>query len=257
MSPQNDNIDNPKKTSRAGGPFGQHGGPGGMMAAGGQKARNFKATLRNLLSYMKPYRLTMIAVFVFAIASTIFAIVGPKILGKATTKLFEGIVGKVTHTGVGIDFGYIGNIILLLFGLYIISAVCSYIQGWLMTGVAMKVTYRFRKDISEKIDRLPLKYFDTRTYGEVLSRVTNDVDTVGNTLNQGLSQINHLDNHAYRRAGYDVQHKLDDDAGALTVIPLSLGLIAVVAKASQRYFKQQQEYLGQRERPCRGKVCRA
>jgi ATP-binding cassette subfamily B protein len=244
MSPQNDNIDNPKKTSRASGPFGQHGGPGATMAAGGQKARNFKATLRNLLSYMKPYRLTMIAVFVFAIASTVFNIVGPKILGNATTKLFEGIVSKVTHQGGGIDFAYIGNIILLLLGLYIISAICAYIQGWLMTGVAMKVTYRFRKDISEKIDRLPLKYFDTHTYGEVLSRVTNDVDTVGNTLNQSLSQI--ITSVTMLIGVLIMMFSISwmMTLVTLVVIPISFGLIGIVAKSSQRYFKQQQEYLG-------------
>ncbi len=244
MSPQNNNINNSRKVSRSGGPFGQHAGPGGMMAAGGQKARNFKATLRNLLSYMKPYRLTMVAVFVFAITSTVFGIVGPKILGNATTRLFEGIVAKVTHQGSGIDFAYIGNIILLLLILYVISAVCSYIQGWLMTGVAMKVTYRFRKDISEKIDRLPLKYFDTRTYGEVLSRVTNDVDTVGNTLNQSLSQIVTSVTMLIGVLVMMFSISWMMTLVALAVIPISLVLIAVVAKASQRYFKQQQEYLG-------------
>jgi ATP-binding cassette subfamily B protein len=223
--------------------MGGHGGPPGIVG-GGEKAKNFKNTMRNLLAYMKPYRWTVIAVFVFAIASTIFSIVGPKILGRATTKLFEGIVGKVTHQGTGIDFAYIGRIILLLLALYLISAIFSYIQGWLMTGVAMKVTYRFRKDIAEKIDRLPLKYFDTRTYGEVLSRVTNDVDTVGNTLNQSLSQmvtsVTMLIGVLVMMFSISWMMTLV----ALTVIPLSLGLIAVVAKASQRYFKQQQEYLG-------------
>ena len=154
-------------------------------------------------------------------------------------------MAKVTHVaGAGIDFGYIGRIVLILLGLYLISAVCSYIQGWLMTGVAMKVTYKFRKDISEKIDRLPLKYFDTRTYGEVLSRVTNDVDTVGQTLNQSLTQIVTSVTMIIGVLIMMLTISWLMTLVALVIIPLAFILIAVVVKASQRYFKQQQEYLG-------------
>ncbi|MCL1885993.1 MAG: ABC transporter ATP-binding protein/permease [Dehalococcoidia bacterium] len=219
-------------------------GPAAMMR-GGQKAKNFRGTMRNLLRYMRPYRLAVIAVFIFAIASTAFNIAGPKILGNATTKLFEGIVGKVMHVpGAFVDYSYIGRIALILLTLYFISALCSYIQGWLMTGVAMKVTYRFRQDISRKIDRLPLRYFDTRTYGEVLSRVTNDVDTVGQTLNQSLTQIITSVTMILGVLVMMLSISWLMTLVALVIIPLALMLVAVVVKASQRYFKQQQEYLG-------------
>ena len=247
MSPQNDNVKQDKGAPRMGRPFGPRGGgmgPGRMMMGGGQKAKNFKGTLRNLLAYMRPYRLSIMVVFFFAIASTIFTVIGPKILGNATTKLFLGIVAKVTHQGGGIDYGYIGHILIILLILYVISAACSYIQGWIMTGVAMKVTYKFRQDISEKIDRLPLKYFDTRTYGEVLSRVTNDVDTVGNTLNQSLTQIVTSVTMLIGVLVMMLTISWLMTLVALVIIPLAFILIAVVVRASQRYFKQQQDYLG-------------
>jgi len=248
MSPENDNIKRDKgaPSPRLFGPRGGgHTGPGGMMMGGGQKAKNFRGTVRNLLSYMRPYRLSVVAVFFFAIASTIFTIIGPKILGNATTKLFEGIVAKVMHVpGAAIDFAYIGNIVVILLILYLISAACGYIQGWLMTDVAMKVTYRFRKDISEKMDRLPLKYFDTRTYGEVLSRVTNDVDTVGNTLNQSLTQVITSVTMIIGVLAMMFSISWLMTLVALVIIPLAFILITVVVKASQRYFKQQQDYLG-------------
>ena len=244
MSPEN--VHQTKDSSRRRG-FGMgRGGQGpAAMMRGGQKAKNFRGTMRNLLRYMRPYRLAVIAVFIFAIASTAFNIAGPKILGNATTKLFEGIVGKVMHVpGAFVDYGYIGRIALILLTLYFISALCSYIQGWLMTGVAMKVTYRFRQDISRKIDRLPLKYFDTRTYGEVLSRVTNDVDTVGQTLNQSLTQIITSVTMILGVLVMMLSISWLMTLVALVIIPLALMLVAVVVKASQRYFKQQQEYLG-------------
>jgi ATP-binding cassette subfamily B protein len=250
MSPENNNNNNnvqqDKNAPRMRGPLGGRGGmgPGGMMMGGGQKAKNLKGTLRNLLAYMRPYQLQVIVVLFFAIASTIFTIIGPKILGNATTELFKGILAKVQHTGGGINYGYIGHIIVILLILYIISAACSYVQGWLMTGVAMKVTYRFRKDISQKIDRLPLKYFDTRTYGEVLSRVTNDVDTVGNTLNQSLTQVITSITMLIGVVVMMLTISWLMTLVALVIIPLAIILIAVVVKASQRYFKQQQDYLG-------------
>ena len=245
MTPDNETLKKDKGAPR--GPFGPGGGghgPGGMMMGGGQKAKNMKGTLRKLVGYMRPYRWSIILVFFFAIASTIFTVIGPKILGKATTKLFEGIVGKLAHTGTGIDFHYIGRIIIILLILYIISAICSYVQGWIMTSVAMKVTYKFRKDISEKIDKLPFKYFDTRTYGEVLSRVTNDVDTVGTTLNQSLTQIITSIASILGVLVMMLTINLFMTGVSLVIIPLAFVLIAVVVKASQRYFKQQQEYLG-------------
>ena len=243
MSPETVNKD--KGAPR--GPFGPGGGghgPGGMMMGGGPKAKNMKGTLRKLIGYMRPYRWSIILVFFFAIASTVFTVIGPKILGKATTKLFEGIVGKLAHTGTGIDFHYIGRIIVILLVLYVISAICSYVQGWIMTSVAMKVTYKFRKDISEKIDKLPFKYFDTRSYGEVLSRVTNDVDTVGTTLNQSLTQIITSIASILGVLVMMLTINLFMTGVSLVIIPLAFVLIAVVVKASQRYFKQQQEYLG-------------
>jgi ATP-binding cassette subfamily B multidrug efflux pump len=245
MNPQNDNLKQDKGAPHPRGPFGpREGMQHGMMMAG-QKARNFKGTMRNLLEYMRPYRLSMLAVLVFAIASTVFTIIGPKILGHATTKLFEGIMGKIMHApGAAIDFGYIGNIVLMLLVLYLISAACGYVQGWLVTGVAMKVTYRFRKDISLKIDRLPLKYFDTRTYGEVLSRITNDVDTVGNTLNQSLTQVITSITMIIGVLVMMLSISWLMTLVALVIIPLAFILIAVVVKSSQRYFKKQQEYLG-------------
>ncbi len=169
---------------------GGFGGPMGGMQVGGGKAKDFKGTVSKLLKYLKPYRISIITVLIFAIGSAAFSIIGPKILGKATTKLFEGLVSKVSgEVGAAIDFTYIGNIIALLLVLYVISAVFSFIQGFIMSGVAQKVSYNLRKEIAEKINRMPLKYFDKMTHGEVLSRVTNDVDTVSNTLNQSLSQM--------------------------------------------------------------------
>src|SRR5258708_32225523 len=175
-------------------PAPSQGRPMGPMGRGGmvlgvQKAHDFNGTVRTLLVYLNAYRVSLIIAVIFAIASTVFTVAGPKIMGLATTKLFEGVIGQITGSGAGIDFGYIGNIILLLTGLYLIASLFSYIQGWIMTGVSMKVTYRFRKDISEKINRMPLRYFDGTNHGEVLSRITNDVDTVNQTLNQSLSQI--------------------------------------------------------------------
>nr|MBA3532808.1 hypothetical protein [Ardenticatenales bacterium] len=168
-----------------GGPM---GGPMGGMMGGAAKARNFKDTMRKLVDYLRPYQLSIIIVIIFAIASTLFMIVGPKILGNATTKLFEGVMAQIAGTG-SIDFDYIGRIILTMLGLYLFSNIMAYIQGWIMAGVSMEVTYKFRQEISEKINRMPLQYFDGTNQGEVLSRVTNDVDTISQTLNQSLSQI--------------------------------------------------------------------
>lgn len=226
---------------------GQGGGaqrPGMGIQAHGERARDFRGTIGRLLEYLKAYRLSIVIVLLFAIASTVFSIVGPKILGQATTKLFEGVMGQIGGSTAGVDFEFIGNIILLLAVLYIISALFSYIQGWVMAGVAIKVTYRFRKDIGEKINRMPLKYFDGTNHGEVLSRITNDVDTVSQTLNQSLSQIV---TSVTMLIGVFVMMLTISwvmTLVALVMIPLSFGIIALVVSKSQKFFKEQQDYLG-------------
>jgi len=218
------------------------GGPGIMMQ--GEKARNFKATMLRLFRYIGAYKVSIFIVMVFAIASTIFSIAGPKILGKATTKLFEGVMSQISGSGGGIDFAYIGRIILILVGLYLVSALFSYIQGWIMSGVSMDLTYRFRKDISEKINRMPLKYFDGTNQGEVLSRVTNDVDTVSQTLNQSLTQIITSLTTLIGVLVMMLSISWLMTLIALLIMPASLALIGFVIKKSQKYFKQQQDYLG-------------
>ena len=164
-------------------PRGMHG-----RHPGTEKAKDFKGTIRKLIRYMSAFKVHMLFVAVFAVCGTIFNIVGPKILGKATTEIFNGLVSKVSG-GSGIDFGRVGQILLLTLGLYLISALCTFIQGIIMTGVSQKTTYRLRKEISEKISRMPMNYFDTKPVGEVLSRVTNDVDTLGQSLNQSATQM--------------------------------------------------------------------
>lgn len=212
-----------------------------MQAA---KAKNFRETMGELLGYLRAYWVAMLVVLFFAIASTVFSIVGPKILGQATTKLFEGIMAQAAGSDVGIDFEYIGNIILMLVGLYIISTIFSYVQGWIMSGIAMQVTYRFRRDIAQKINRMPLKYFDGTNHGEVLSRLTNDVETMSQTLNQSMSQIvtsvTTLVGVLVMMFSISWQMTLV----SLVIIPLSFVIIGVVVGRSQKYFKEQQEYLG-------------
>ncbi len=231
---------------------GGHGGPmrgpmGGGMHGGmaGEKAKDFKKTLRVLLDYLKPYNLSLIVVLIFAAGSAAFAIIGPDVLRKATNKLFEGLLSKVSGVeGAGIDFVYIGNILMLLVGLYLISALFGSIQGFIMSGVAQKVSYNLRKAISEKMNRLPLKYFDTQTHGEVLSRVTNDVDTVNHTLNQNLSQVVSSVTTLIGVLIMMFSISWIMTLATLLVLPLSTVLIMVVVKASQKHFKTQQEYLG-------------
>ena len=221
------------------GPMGGHG------MGKFEKAKDFKGTMKKLLSYLKPYSLSIIFVFIFAVASAAFSIVGPKILGNVTTEIFTGLMEKVQGVaGGGIDFTSIGRTILLLLGLYLISALFSFIQSFIMTGVSQKVSYNMRKDISEKINRMPLKYFDTQTHGEVLSRVTNDVDTVSQTLNQSLSQI--LTSITTLIGVLIMMLSISGTMTlvALLVMPLSMGLIVGVVKKSQKYFKDQQKFLG-------------
>jgi ATP-binding cassette subfamily B protein len=214
------------------------------MMIKGEKPRDFKGTMVKLLQYLGSYKVAILVVLVFAIASTVFTIVGPKVLGMATTRLFEGVMGQITGTGSGIDFAYIGNIILIMLGLYMASSLFSYIQGWVMSSVSMNITYRFRRDISLKINRMPLKYFDGTNYGEVLSRVTNDVDTVNQTLNQSLTQI--ITSITTLIGVLVMMFTINwlMTLVALGVVPLSLLIISLVISKSQKYFKQQQDYLG-------------
>lgn len=223
-----------------GGPM---GGPPGMLR-GGEKAHDFKGTMSKLLRYLAPYKWSFVIVVIFAVAATIFTIVGPKILGKATTKLFEGVMAQISGTGSGFDFVGIGNILLLVGGLYIVSAGFSLIQGWILNNVSMKVTYGFRKEISEKINRLPLRYFDTTNQGEVLSRVTNDVDTVSQTLNQSMTQI--ISSVITMLGVLVMMLSISWIMTLITLIilPLSTIFIRFIVKRSQKYFKQQQDYLG-------------
>lgn len=217
-------------------------GPMGMM--GGAKAKDFKSTIKRLINYLDVYKWTILMVILLAAASAAFGIYGPKLLGKATTKVFEGIFGKISGTGTGIDFDYIGGIMITLIILYGVSALLSYIQGFVMTGVSMKVTYKMRKDISEKINRIPLKYFDGTNHGEVLSRITNDVDTVSQTLNQSLTQM-----ITSITTVIGVMIMMISISGLMTlvsllIIPLSMVFVMLIVKRSQKYFKEQQKLLG-------------
>lgn len=223
---------------RGGGPM----GPGPGMGAT-EKAKDFKGSIGNLAKYMAEFKFRFILVILFAIGSTIFMIIGPKILGQATTEIFNGLVSKIQGTG-GIDFTKIGNILLWLLGLYLLSTLFSLIQGFIMTGISQKITYRFRREISEKITRMPMNYFDTKTHGEVLSRVTNDVDTLSQSLSQSITQI-----ITSITTIIGVLIMMLSISGTMTLValvtlPLSMGLIAVIVKKSQKYFQEQQEYLG-------------
>jgi ATP-binding cassette, subfamily B, multidrug efflux pump len=227
-------------TQRRQGPMDGHG-PMAMMP--GEKARDFKGTMARLIRYLGVYRIAVLVVIIFAIASTAFTIAGPMILGLATTKLFAGVMAQLNGTG-SIDFLYIGRILLIALGLYSISAIFSYIQGWIMADVSTNIAYRLRRDISEKINRLPLKYFDTTTHGEVLSRITNDVDTVNQTLSQSLTQII---TSVISVIGVIVMMFVINwmmTLVALLMVPLSLVVVGQIVGRSQKFFKQQQDYLG-------------
>ena len=232
------NNENKKRPPMGGG----HGHGHGM--GGGEKAKDFKGTMKNLFEYLKPYRLSMLVVIIFAIGSATFSIVGPKVLGKATTKIFEGLMNKVSGNSIGMDFDYIGKILLILLGLYVISAIFSYIQGFIMSGISQKVSYNLRKAISEKINRMPLKYFDSKTHGEVLSRVTNDIDTLSQNLNQSLSQVISSTTTIIGVLIMMLSISVQMTLVSLIMLPVSMILIMLVVKKSQKYFKQQQEYLG-------------
>ncbi len=216
-------------------------GPRGMMP--GEKAKDFKGTMGKLFGYLKRFLPGIILVLLCAAASTVFAIFGPKILGQATTRLFEGLVAMLTGSG-GIDFGAIGQILIFLVCLYLLSALLSYVQGWVMSGVATKLSYSLRKDISEKIDRMPLSYFDRVSHGEVLSRITNDVDTITQTLNQSLSQI--VTNVTMMIGVLCMMLSISPAMTlvALCILPFSVMIVGTVVKKSQPFFRKQQEYLG-------------
>ncbi len=220
---------------------GPMGGPGRM--APGEKAKDFKGSIGKLMKYIRKYKIAIFAVMLFAVCSTIFNVVGPKILGKATTELSEGLMAKIQGTG-GIDFGKIGQILLFVLALYLGSAVFNFVQGWIMTGVTQKLCYQLRKEISEKINRMPMKYFESRTYGEVLSRITNDVDTLGQGLNQSITTI--ITSVTTMVGVLIMMLSISPllTLIALVILPISMGLISLVVKKSQKYFKCQQEYLG-------------
>jgi len=226
------------------GPGPMRGGPMAMMGVKAEKPRDFKGTMLKLIKYLSNYKGRIIVVFVLAIASTVAAIIGPKILGKATTRLFEGVLGQIAGTGTGIDFPYIENIIILTLLLYAASTLFSYIQGWIMSGVSMDITYRFRKDIAAKINRMPLKYFDRTSQGEVLSRITNDVDTLSQTLNQSMTQIitSIITVIGVLVMMFSISWLMT--LVSLLIIPLSMMIVMLIIKQSQKYFKQQQDYLG-------------
>lgn len=223
------------------------GRPRGPMGHGhgmsGEKAKDFKSAMKRLFQYMKKYRIQLGIMIVFAVGSTIFSIVGPKILGKATTELFDGLMSKISG-GKGIDFGKIGAILLWTLGLYLVSAAFSFIQGWIMTGISNQVTYNLRKDISGKINRLPMKYFESRTHGEILSRITNDVDTLQMSINQSFTQlitsVTMLIGVFVMMLSINVWMTL----AALLILPVSMTIISKVMKRSQKYFQAQQKYLG-------------
>ena len=216
------------------------GGRGQMPV---EKAKDFKGSIGKLFAYMKQYHAAVAVVILCAIASTVFSVIGPDILGKATTELSNGLLAKIQGTG-SIDFTKIGQILLFVLGLYLLSTLFSFVQGWLMTGVTQKVCYRMRKDISEKIDRMPMAYFESRTYGEVLSRITNDVDTLGQSLNQSITQI--ITSVATMVGVLVMMLRISPlmTLIAVVILPISVTLISLVVKKSQKYFKQQQEYLG-------------
>ena len=224
------------------GPMGGHGPGGGMMP--GEKAKDFKGTLMKLLSFMGRFKVSIVIVLVFAIGSTVFTTVGPKVLSTATTELFNGIVAKIGGTG-GINFDLIAQILLFTMGLYLLSAACSFVQGWIMSSISQRTCYELRKSIAEKIDRMPMGYFERTSTGDVLSRITNDVDTLGQSLNQGITQL--ITSTVTIIGVLIMMLSINPVMTLITVVilPLSLVLIMVVVKHSQKYFFAQQKTLGE------------
>ena len=232
MSNNNNNKNRPQ--------FRGPGGPRGPMSV--EKAKDFKGTIKKLWSYVKKYRIALIIIVIFAIASTIFAIIGPKILGNATTELFNGLLGKVTGN-TGINFPKIKNILLLLVFLYIISAIFSYVEGLIMASVSQKITYKMRKDVNEKINRIPLRYFDSKTHGEILSIITNDIDTISQSLNQSATDIitSIVTIVGIMIMMFSINITLT--IVSIIILPIAIVFIGFVMKKSQKHFKAQQDYL--------------
>ena len=230
--------------SENGMPARRHRGP---MGPGhgfvGEKPKDFKGSSKKLIKYLGKYWIAIVIVMIFAAASTVFSVAGPKVMGKATTALAEGLMDKISGTG-GIDFDYIAKVLLFTLGLYIISAVFMFIQGLIMTNITQKTCYRMRKEIVEKINRMPMKYFESRTYGEVLSRITNDVDTLGQSLNQSITQV--ITSVATLIGTLVMMLSISPlmTIISIVILPVSAFLISFVVKHSQKFFRQQQEYLG-------------
>ena len=233
----NENMNQTKMPSR------RPRGPMGRGPGMGEKAKNFKGSTKKLIKYLGRYWGAIIAVMIFAAVSTVFSVAGPKVMGKATTALAEGLMNKIAGTG-GIDFDYIAKVLLFTLGLYVVSAVFMFAQGLIMTNITQKTCYRMRKDITAKINRMPMKYFESRTYGEVLSRITNDVDTLGQSLNQSITQI--ITSVATLIGTLVMMLSISPlmTLISLVILPVSALLISFVIKHSQKYFRQQQEYLG-------------
>ncbi|MBD5544161.1 MAG: ABC transporter ATP-binding protein [Lachnospiraceae bacterium] len=217
-------------------------GPGGGMIPG-EKAKNFKGTIKKLIQYMSKYHGAILIVMIFTVGSTVFNVIGPKVLGKATTEVFNGLIDKI-NGGSGINFKKIGWILVTLLALYAISALCGYVQGYVMSGISQKTAFRMRKEISEKIHRLPMNYYDKKTYGEILSRITNDVDTLGMSLNQTITQL--ISSVATLLGVFIMMLSISPlmTVIALLILPISGGMIGFIIKHSQKYFVKQQEYLG-------------
>lgn len=228
-----------QRTKRPRGPM---GGPGRGMIPG-EKSKDFKNSIEKLVRYLGRYWYAIVAVMIFAAVSTVFSVAGPKVMARATNALVEGLGKKIAGTG-SIDFTYIAKVLLFTLGLYICSAVFSFIQGMIMTGITQKTCYRMRKEISEKINHMPMKYFESRTYGEVLSRITNDVDTLGQSLNQSVTQI--ITSVATLVGTLVMMISISGIMTliSLVILPVSAILISFIIKHSQKYFRQQQEYLG-------------
>ena len=222
------------------GPMGHGPGPGASV----EKAKDFRGTIKKILAYISSYKPALVVVLIFAVASTVFNVVGPKILSRATTELFNGLMSKLSG-GTGIDFAKIGRILLILLGIYVCSAIFSFVQGWIMTGISQKMTFRMRREISEKINRMPMKYFESRTVGEVLSRITNDVDTMGQSLNQAVTQL--ITSIATIIGVFIMMLTISPlmTLIALVILPISMMLMMFVMKFSQKHFKNQQKYLGE------------
>ena len=219
-------------------------GPGGGANASYEKAKDFGGTMKKLLKHLSQYKILILLVILFSVGSAIFSIIGPKILGNATTEIYNGLIGRVTGTSSGIQFDKIAGILLTLLGLYGISMVFSYIQGWIMAGVSQNVTYGLRKQISEKIHRMPLKYFESKTTGEVLSRITNDVDTVSQNLDQSLTQV--ISSFTLAVGVIVMMFTISPLMTLVTllIVPFSFIFVMLIVKKSQKYFAEQQEYLG-------------